>query len=500
MAPPLGIWRICGFLRSNGIECQVFDPNLYDFPNEQLARILLTLDYQVVGFSMNGLTLHHDLALVHMAKSFSPSSLLVAGGVEATFNHELIMSASPVDVIILGEGEFPLFDICNAAQKGSGFEGIKGAVVRTLNGPKVTLNRPMCYEEYCHVSSMIPLEDIPFEAYWEKLKKLRGIEPGDIDEQDLREIHSIRLMTLNYCPLKCSFCSYTNFLNVASGKKGVKAWRLPAETVLRLVKKAYAAHPEVRTIIFQDDLFTFKDDKRLKPLCEGILLAKKNGELGAKIEFICSNRVDTIPTGDLAMMRNAGFRLIGYGIESFSLRVLKEFNKSIIYNAIEPVINNTIKAGITPFLNIILSSPESTMDDIVVTLQKVFEYQRKGCETSIYPYVIPFTGAELSGKAAHDSSMVKEVAHIPGEEGSFTRPTKILPKDDLARDFIEELETMVKREAKMVMDELEVTHMPSRMKGLITTYTAAKIMEKRKIRISFKPEDVMSFILERRRN
>ena len=36
-------------------------------------------------------------------------------------------------------------------------------------------------------------------------------------EAHLAEIRSVRLITLNYCPMGCTFCSATNFLHEAQG-------------------------------------------------------------------------------------------------------------------------------------------------------------------------------------------------------------------------------------------------------------------------------------------
>lgn len=494
VAPPLGIWRISGFLRYRGIHCQVFDPNISHSPYNELARLLQKSTFDFIGISVTGQTLPHDLSLAYWVRQRSPKSIIAAGGVEATFNYDLIMSAAPLDLVVLGEGEIPLLRICEAITKGTPLEGIQGTVIRGKDGLIVCPNKPMSFAEFREAGSLLPIEDIPFESYWSQLKNLRGVPPGKADEDTLKELHCIRLMTLNYCPLKCSFCSYTNFLDSAGGKKGVKVWRLPADDVVRMVKKAYDSHPDVRTIVFQDDIFTFKNDKRIKPLCEGIMSAMEKGELDSGMRFICSDRVDTISAGNLAVMQGAGFRLIGYGVESFSRGVLKEFNKDRIFDSIETAASNTIHAGMTPFLNIILSSPGSVMDDILTTLSKVYEYQSKGCETSIYPYVIPFAGSAMAARRDLEDCKVYEKVQIPYTRASFRRPVKILPRDFFARSFIEELEVLMRVESTDMMKDLGVKHMPSRMRALITVYTASKILKRRGIRTPFSPKDVLSLV------
>jgi hypothetical protein len=45
----------------------------------------------------------------------------------------------------------------------------------------------------------------------------------------------------------------------------------------------------------------------------------------------------------LKAMRRAGFRVLGFGIESFSQRVLTEFNKAQIYRHIEPMLSSAAR-------------------------------------------------------------------------------------------------------------------------------------------------------------
>lgn len=494
VAPPLGIWRIAGFLRARGIRCHVFDPNISPSPYNELASLLERSAFDLIGISMTGQTLPHDLSLVYWTRQRSPKSIIVAGGVEATFNYELVMSAAPVDLVVLGEGEVPVLRVCEAIMKGGPLVGIQGTVIRGGKGLIKCPNKPMSFAEFREAASLLPIEDIPFESYWNRLKELRGVPPGRADEETLKEVYCVRLMTMNYCPLKCSFCSYTNFLDSAGGKKGARVWRLPADDVVRMVKKAYDSHPDVRTIVFQDDIFTFRNDKRIRPLCEGIMSAMEKGKLDSGMRFICSDRVDTVSAENLTIMQGAGFRLIGFGVESFSRRVLKEFNKERIFDSIEPATSNAIHAGITPFLNIILSSPGSDMEDILTTLSKVYEYQSNKCEVSIYPYVIPFAGSEMAGRSDLEDCKVYEKVQIPYTRVSFKRPVKILPKDFFARSFIEELEVLTKAESMDMMRDLGIKHLPSRMRALITVYTASKILKRRGIRTPFSPKDVLSLV------
>src|ERR1700724_970228 len=124
----------------------------------------------------------------------------------------------------------------------------------------------------------------------------------------------------------CAFCSATNFLHETQGSVASIA-RLDADECLHMIERIVACHPRARTIIFQDDIFSFTRDRRILPLCEGIVAAKKSSRIPAHLQFISTNRIDAMTPERLTAMRRAGFRVLRFGIASSSQRVLGDVNK-----------------------------------------------------------------------------------------------------------------------------------------------------------------------------
>src|SRR5580692_5324152 len=84
LAPPLGVWRLQGYLVSRGIHAKVFDPNLHPAcVQRHLAKLLREETWDVIGVSTTGMTLQFDLALAHATRLACPNALIVAGGMEA---------------------------------------------------------------------------------------------------------------------------------------------------------------------------------------------------------------------------------------------------------------------------------------------------------------------------------------------------------------------------------------------------------------------------------
>jgi anaerobic magnesium-protoporphyrin IX monomethyl ester cyclase len=478
LAPPLGVWRLAGALGAAGFAARVFDPNCCHGPPQQaLERELLGRRWDVIGLSTTGMTLRFDLELAHIVRRAAPQALIVAGGMEATFRPELMFELGPFDLVVLGEGERPLLELLTRLRTGAPIGGIAGTAERPVNGRMISLpQRALNREELRDTIFSIPYEQMPYAAYWERLEsayRVGALPSKAAREAHLAEIRSVRLITLNYCPMGCTFCSATNFLHEAQGSVAAIA-RLDAEECLLMLERIVAAHPRVRTVIFQDDIFCYTRDHRLLPLCEGIVTAKRTGRIPAHLQFISTNRIDAMSVERLTAMRRAGFRVLGFGIESFSHKVLGEFNKAQIYRHITPMLSAALDLGVTPFLDLILSSPRSTLADVAETLREGFRWLRKGCEIGMYPYVIPFSGAALAKDPALASHMQYALREVAGTGVSWQQPAKILPLDPTVAEMILRLERSF--ETTLHSIENDVAHLPSRVRSLLWILCSLPIM------------------------
>jgi radical SAM superfamily enzyme YgiQ (UPF0313 family) len=481
LAPPLGVWRLAGVLEAAGVETRVFDPNCCrDAPQRALERELLSGPWDIIGVSTTGMTLRFDLELAHIVRRMKPASLILAGGMEATFRPELMFELGPFDLIVLGEGERPLLELAARLCAGQPLGGIAGTAERTQDGKVLSIRQPaLNRDELCDAIYSTPYEKMPYSAYWERLEsayRIGALPSKAAREAHLAEIRSVRLITLNYCPMGCTFCSATNFLHQAEGSVASVA-RMEADECLTMIERIVAAHPRVRTVIFQDDIFTFTRDRRVLPLCDGIVAAKQSGRIPAHLQFISTNRIDAMSAERLAAMRRAGFRVLGFGIESFSKKVLGEFNKAHIHRHIEPMLSTALASGVTPFLDLILSSPHAALEDVAQTLREAYRWLREGCEIGMYPYVIPFSGAML----AQDPSLLPHThyarRHVAGTDIAWQQPVKILPVDPNVTDAILRMERSF--ESMLGPLERQVAHLPSRLRSLLWILSSLPIMAER---------------------
>jgi radical SAM superfamily enzyme YgiQ (UPF0313 family) len=490
LAPPLGVWRLAGVLKSHGIDVEVFDPNCCSGSPEHAFELKLSSElWDVIGISTTGMTLRFDLELAHLARRILPDSVIVAGGMEATFRPELMFELGPFDRVVLGEGEQPLLELAARLRANQPLGGITGMAERQADGKVLRLHQPALNRDQLRDAIFAtPYESMPYEAYWQRLEsayRVGALPTKAAREASLAEIRSVRLITLNYCPMGCTFCASTNFLHESQGGVAAIA-RLDVDEVIHMIERIVSAHPDVRTIIFQDDIFVFTKDRRVLPLCDAIVAAKERGAIPADLQFISTNRIDAMSVQRLTAMRRAGFRVLGYGIENFSQRVLEEFNKGQIHRHIEPMLNATLELGITPFLDLILSSPRSTLEDIAQTLREAFRWVKRGCEIGMYPYVIPFSGAAFARDPSLRPHTQYARRHINGTTIEWEQAAKILPIDPAVREFILKLEERF--DLLLEAYQERATHLPSRVRSLIWILASAPLLAERGIPMATEKE------------
>lgn len=490
LAPPLGVWRLAGVLAAQGIEVKVFDPNCCAGPADRaLEREILRDAWDVIGVSTTGMTLRFDLSLAHLARRLAPNAIIVAGGMEATFRPDLMFELGPFDLVVLGEGEHPLLELAARLRTAQPIGGINGTAERLADGRVLRLPQPALNREQLRTAIFAtPYERMPYEAYWERLEaayRVGALPTKAAREACLAEIRSVRLITLNYCPMGCTFCSSTNFLHEAQGSVASIA-RLEADECVTMMERIVAAHPRVRTIIFQDDIFVFTKDRRILPLCEAILAAKQRGALPHDLQFISTNRIDAMSHERLAAMRRAGFRVLGFGIENFSRGALQEFNKGHIHSHIEPMLSAALQLGITPFLDLILSSPRASLHDVAETLREAFRWLRLGCEIGMYPYVIPFSGAAFARDPKLEPYTEYVTRRVDGSGIEWRQAAKILPIDPAVREIVLRIERDFETQLEQLHDR--AAHLPSRVRSLVWILAAVPLLAERGIKIASEDE------------
>tara|TARA_B100000676_G_scaffold297374_1_gene338954 strand:- start:593 stop:2200 length:1608 start_codon:yes stop_codon:yes gene_type:complete len=414
MAPALGVVRLAGFLSANGHEAEAFDPNLSMLTKKgtSLRDKLTEKEWDYIGFSVLEETLIKDIENMYLAHKLCLGATLVAGGIEAQFNYQTVLDKSPCEYVILSEGEVALLKLIN----GEPLQNISGIVYKRNSVP-------LSQEMFNYATDTIEWEKNAYEEYWDYYLAKYG---DRATPENIQEIHTVRLFSRNRCPIGCKFCSSTNQITWGA-EAAVPVISATEDTLIETVKRIKDSHPRVKTIYLTDDDFCINRRSVIR-FCEKVV-AEDFGDLS----FMCFARASDLTDDMCGWMKKAGFRRLNVGIESFSEKVLEEMNKRCDVAKNHEGLALLKRHGIKAFINTILTTPESTLDDVEMTVDNAIIYASDPFfHVGVTLAVKPLKGTDYYEEYTDFLSVVEP---IPETKHHIKRDDLILANDPQVREL-----------------------------------------------------------------
>jgi anaerobic magnesium-protoporphyrin IX monomethyl ester cyclase len=288
--PSLGLCYISSYIkREKGISVHLLDLNIV--PPKKLLEQVMELKPDIVGITCFSPNRFSSLDIVREIKSLLPKTLIVVGGVHASFLYDQILKNFDfVDMVVRGEGEETLLELIDFLKEGNGLDKIRGLAFRRLND--IVVNETRGYIK--------DLDRLPFPTYVEHFIHFNG-----------KRLKGASIITSRGCSGGCRFCSVPAYW----GKPRFRSTENIIEEISILVNR-YG----VGFINFMDDTFT-ENIERVENLC--YLFQKKN----LNIKWRATARVNTLDFGILKIMKDAGCAKISVGVESGNQDILNRFGK-----------------------------------------------------------------------------------------------------------------------------------------------------------------------------
>jgi radical SAM superfamily enzyme YgiQ (UPF0313 family) len=276
--PPLGLLSVAAQARKSGLEVRLFD--------QAFQKDIPESDY----YGLSATTLEYPEALKQAGriKEAYPKAKIIAGGVhfdvfpETDWLKEI--DALPFDVICRGEGE-----------------GTIGRAVGCLNSglKKQVISR----------TDLLDLDSLELPAR-DLLDRARYFIPGETITGMNTGGNSSTIMVSRGCPMKCAFCASPTLHH-----RRVR-FRSIDNTIKELeeLRQKY----NVNALRFQDDNIplNLKKHPALAPFLANLGIYSRG-----------SARVDSVTPEMLDLLWQAGFRELGFGVESASQKVLDYISK-----------------------------------------------------------------------------------------------------------------------------------------------------------------------------
>lgn len=193
------------------------------------------------------------------------------------------------------------------------------------------------------------------------------------------------------CPFQCNFC-----YRMDNGFRPRSAQSIVAE--IKEMQKRFT----VNYIAFEDELL-MSSVARTKEIAQAIIDNNLN------IKFWCEGRLN-YASKDMEMLnllKEAGCVFINYGIESMDDVALERMHKNLKTDMIIDGIENTLRAGISPGLNIIFGNLGEDMEVLKKDVDFLLKYDDGSQIRTIRP-VTPYPGTELY-KIAIERGLIKDI-------------------------------------------------------------------------------------------
>jgi radical SAM superfamily enzyme YgiQ (UPF0313 family) len=361
---PIGLAYIAANLKKNGFSVEILDCQVHDFGFEILKKKILEGKPCMVGLTATTPMIHSALHVARMVKKISPETNVVLGGCHASFLSEEIVKKPCIDVVARGEAEVTAVFLARALKEKTPLSGVKGIAYKENGVVKVTEPREFVDN----------LDELPFPA--RELLPIGKYRP----QLDMVIRSPVRvLMTARGCPFNCFFCGG----RYITGKRYRYYSTGKVIEEIELLVNRYGA----RQLIFLDDNFVV-NRKRTKEVCEAMI---KKG-LHKKLVWACESRVDGVTPEILKLMHDAGCRIVSYGIETSSQRLLNVLKKDITVDQIKNAVRWAKEAGLECRATFMLGIPTETRDDSLATIEFA---KSLGLDRAKFSLATPYPGTEF---------------------------------------------------------------------------------------------------------
>ena len=358
--PPLGLASLAAVLEKKDYKVEILDASALQLSENEIVKKADSAD--VIGITAMTPTINSAIRIAKGIKQKNPNSTIILGGPHATILPEEILNNVPeIDIIVRGEGEETIVELCDALENDQSIENIHGITYRNNSTIKNTPSRP----------PIMNLNSLPFLAY-----HLLPLDKYKLHPPHGREYPFMALLASRGCPYNCIFCSKSVF---GSKFRGQSPERIVDEIVY------LKEHFGIKEIAFYDDVFTLNQKRIMQ-------FVKELKERNLDIPWTCEARVNLVTEELLKEMKKAGCYMVAYGIESGNQMILNNLRKKITIEQIKSAIEATRKAGIQSVGYFMLGSPGETPE----TIRQTIDFARSlDIDFAQFSVTTPFPGTDL---------------------------------------------------------------------------------------------------------
>jgi anaerobic magnesium-protoporphyrin IX monomethyl ester cyclase len=358
-------------------EWVIVDGNREQDPFAKIKKWLDTGEFKYIGFTvMPGPQLKQAIPIAKKIKKDYPGTAMIWGGYFPTNQYNVVLNSGFVDFVINGPGDHAFPQLLDALESNSPFEMIKNLIY--LSGGVAVKTRK---------EDLIEQDELPDLPY-DKLEQFYSIDKylgkTYLGNRTLAYHSSIG------CPFTCSFCAVVPTYQARwKAKSAAHIYR-----DIKYIKDRWGAD----AIEFHDNNF-FVSEKRTAEFARLILPEKMSWWGMARIDTMHKFKDET-----LALLRDAGCKIIFFGAESGNDNILKQLDKGGTQTGeqIADFAARLKEFDIIPEYSFVLGTPAPTPEEVMGQIDFDINFIRRvkainpKTEIVLYTYSpVPTEGSEL---------------------------------------------------------------------------------------------------------
>ena len=273
---------------------------------------------------------------------------IVVGGIHPSlFPEQFIFDGSPVDFIVIGEGEDALLELARRIESGKGdYSNIDG--IAYLNKKRCFITEARALKEDFSISPILAYSKLDMQFY----TQLHSYVVRYV------RLSGTQIFTSRGCPYKCTFCSNSLIWKMNKGYRGIR-YRPIKSVIEEIVFLRDRYH--IDAFYIMDDTFCI-DKRRVEEFCGELKNANVN------LVWAAETRSNLVDEGLLKKMKSEGLVQLDIGVESGSDKMLKEIMKGVTVQDTENIFSLARRYGIRTFANIMVNLPNETLGDLQETI------------------------------------------------------------------------------------------------------------------------------------
>ncbi len=453
--PSEGMYVIAEDLTRNvpGATAMCLDPNMFGSLDEfiqALSRFADDTPNTVIGFSVLPVNLRNDAKAICKVQEAFPNAIKVAGGIGSDSLDLLptksgkkgITHALPLELVIQGVSVLEMRAIADAIKQGeirSKDDLATWADRYNLKGLYDNVDGYLIQRRILQARETVKAKFIPQNH--RDIVHPRSYTEANKDAVEGRTHSIVDLLTDNQCEQGCSFCAVPKYKVFASREEELAY-------ILEVSRSG-------QILAFNNNDLA-NDPKKTIWLCEQMQQAGRNQPKHGKMRII-SYKPDLIKA-----LSDANFVRMAVGVESFSSEVRSRLSKKdFIDDAIRATLEEMIRLGIIPEINLMLFNQHDTIDTLRQTVVESLKWLEKGA--TIYAtfgvFATPNSPSVHRLLEQERLSVIQEKIHLeeiylPGMKEALLYPTQW----KAGQPDVEELRARVARKRLDVLEGLEDRH------------------------------------------